>query len=117
MLDPTLRDARVREAGANADVAVLLLDVVLGRVAHPDPARPLAEAIREARRRAGAEGRALQAVASVVGTEQDPQRLSHQIGTLRDAGVHVLPSSAQAARFAALLTAPDLAGKLIGGAR
>ncbi|MET0849529.1 MAG: transcriptional regulator, partial [Candidatus Rokuibacteriota bacterium] len=116
MLDPTLRDARVREAGASAEVSVLLLDVVLGRVAHPDPARPLADAVREARRRAAAGGRALHAVASVVGTEDDPQRLSDQVGTLRAAGVHVLPSSAQAARFAALLTAPHVAAKVLGAA-
>jgi hypothetical protein len=47
-------------------------------------------------------------VASVVGTEADPQRLSAQVDRLRAAGVEVLPSSAQAARFAALALRPEL---------
>ena len=114
MIDPEARAARVRQAGASADVGVLLLDLVLGRAVHPDPAAPLAAALGDARRRAG--GRELTAVASVVGTEGDPQDLRRQVATLEAAGVHVLPSNAEAARFAALLIRPDLARSLLGGA-
>ncbi|HEY2991909.1 MAG TPA: acyl-CoA synthetase FdrA [Methylomirabilota bacterium] len=105
MLDPEARAARVREAARDGAVGVLLLDVVLGRGAHPDPAGVLAAAVRDARQAAG---RPLLAVASVVGTEADPQRLSAQVDRLRAAGVEVLPSSAQAARFAALALRPEL---------
>ena len=105
MLDPEARAARVREAARDGAVGVLLLDVVLGRGAHPDPAGVLAAAVRDARQAAG---RPLLAVASVVGTEDDPQRLSAQVDRLRTAGVEVLPSSAQAARFAALALRPEL---------
>ena len=105
MLDAEARAARVREAARDGDVGVLLLDVVLGRGAHADPAGVLADAVSDARRAAG---RPLLAVASVVGTEEDPQRLSVQVERLRAAGVEVLPSNAEAARFAALALRPGL---------
>jgi hypothetical protein len=107
----------VREAGAAPDVGVLLLDLVLGRAAHADPAPPLAAAIRNARTRAAKDGRALVVVASVVGTAQDPQGLASQIAALDGGGAVVLPSNAEAARFAALALVPDLAARLLGGAR
>jgi FdrA protein len=114
MIDPEARAGRVREAGRSADTGVLLVDLVLGRAVHPDPATPLAAAIYDARRAAGSAGRALVAVASVVGTDADPQDLRRQITTLEAAGVEVLPSNAQAARFAALVARPDLEPALLG---
>jgi FdrA protein len=110
MIDPEARAARIRRAGASGEAGVLLLDLVLGRAVHPDPATPLAAALGEARRAAG---RPLAAVASVVGTEGDPQDLRRQVATLEAADVHVLPSNAEAARFAALLVRPELAGSLL----
>ena len=81
---------------------------------HPDPAASLAAAVREARdARRQRDGRALLAVASVVGTEGDPQGLAAQIAALEAAGVDVLPSNAQAARFAALVLDPSHAGTLL----
>ncbi len=114
MLDPTARDARVLEAGREAGVGVLLLDVVLGRAAHPDPARSLARAVSEAREAARRAGRRLLVVASVVGTVGDPQGLGGQVEQLESAGVEVLPSNAQAARFVACALRPDLASALLG---
>lgn len=113
MLDPEARDAQVREAGRSADVGVVLLDLVLGRGAHPDPARSLAAAVRDAREAAR---RPLLAVASVVGTEADPQGLRGQVEKLEAAGIEVLPSNAQAARFAALALNPQLASSLLADA-
>jgi FdrA protein len=117
MLDPTLRDTKVREAGGSPEVGVLLLDLVLGRAAHLDPARSLSAAIRDARAAAERDGRTLAVVASVVGTASDPQGLSGQISMLEAAGVTVLPSNAEAARFAALVLRPDHAPALLGEAR
>ena len=94
MIDPSLRCQYLREASA-AGAAAVLLDVVLGYGAHPDPAGALAEPIAEA----VAAGVAV--VASVTGTEQDPQRLSVQAATLRRAGAAVLPTARQAALTAA----------------
>jgi FdrA protein len=113
MIDPEARAFRVRQAGDAPGVGVLLLDLVLGRAVHPDPATPLAAAVSDARRAAVAGGRDLVAVASVVGTDGDPQDLRRQIATLEAAGVEVLPSNAQAARFAALLVRPELERSLL----
>lgn len=101
MIDPSTRAARVREAGHSADVGVLLMDVVLGRAVHPDPAGSLSAAIADARASAARGGRALLVVVSVVGTKGDPQGLDGQRAALRAAGAEVLPSNARAARFAA----------------
>jgi len=113
MLDPDARAGRVREAGRDRPVSVLLVDLVLGRAAHPDPAGPLAAAVRDARAAAAADGRALAVVGSVVGTDGDPQGLGGQVAALEAAGVEVLPSNAQAARFAALLVQPARASALL----
>jgi FdrA protein len=116
MIDPSERAARIRAAGAAPAVGVLLVDLVLGRAAHPDPAQPLAAAIRDAQTTAARAGRSLAVIASVVGTEADPQGLHAQTAALESAGVEVLPSNAQACRFGALLLRPELANRLVPGA-
>jgi FdrA protein len=114
MIDAAGRAERIAAAGDAAEVGVVLLDVVLGKGAHADPAGPVADAVDRARRRAAAHGRRLAAVASVVGTARDPQGLAGQVARLEVAGVAVLPSNAEAARFAALLLRPELAETLLG---
>jgi FdrA protein len=116
MIEPTGRAGRIAAAGDAAEVGVVLLDIVLGRGAHADPAGPVASAVEAARRRAAMRGRRLATVASVVGTSRDPQGLEHQVARLEAAGVEVLPSNAEAARFAALLLRPELAVTLLGSA-
>ena len=46
MIDPTLRLEHLARAAADPDTAVILLDVVLGHGAEPDPAALLAPARR-----------------------------------------------------------------------
>jgi FdrA protein len=118
MLDPGARVDAIREAAARPEVAVLLLDVVLGHGAAADPAGDLADALRSARAGARAHGRGLAVVATVVGTARDPQDLAAQIGTLEAAGAWVLPSNAQAARAAACIAGGDAVRRaLLGGTR
>ena len=95
MIDPALRTAKLREALADRQVAVVLLDVVLGLGAHPDPARPIRDAVRDV------DGDRPVVVASVCGTGDDPQDHARQSAMLRDAGVAVAPSNADAAATAA----------------
>ena len=64
--------------------------------------------IAKARARASRRGTPLQFVASVTGTDGDPQSATAQRRRLLDAGVAVLDSNAEAARFAALLVRPEL---------
>ncbi|WP_248965649.1 FdrA family protein [Sphaerisporangium perillae] len=92
MIDPTVRlEALGRASG------VILLDVVLGHAADPDPSARLAPAIREARERGAA------VVVALVGTESDPQGLRRQAEVLVAAGASVFTSNAAAAGHAASL--------------
>jgi FdrA protein len=116
MIDAAGRAERIAAAGEGHETGVLLLDLVLGKGAHADPAGPVVAAVEAARRRAVSRQRGLAVVASVVGTSRDPQGLESQITQLESAGVEVLPSNAEAARFAALLLRPELAGTLLEAA-
>ncbi len=91
MVDPTIRLEHVAQAAADPDTAVLLLDVVLGHGAEPDPAALLAPAIAGVRQ---------PVVVTVVGTAADPQGLSGQVQALADAGAEVYLSNAAATRRA-----------------
>jgi FdrA protein len=105
MIDPTLRNHAIVQAGRDPNVAVILLDVVLGLAAHPDPAGAAAPAIGEARAAAEGVGRDLAVIAHVVGTDEDPQVIARQEAKLRAAGVRVAPSNFAAATLAARLVA------------
>ncbi len=103
MLDNELRIRRLMQEAADPEVAVILLDVVLGYGAHPNPAAELAPAIAQARALAAAAGRHLEVVAVVTGTDEDPQNLESQIGQLRRAGAWVDTSNEAAVRYAGRL--------------
>jgi len=105
MIDNDLRIRRMMQEAADPEVAVILLDVVLGYGAHPDPASELGPAIRRARQQAADEGRELIVVASVTGTEEDPQGLARQVQLLEDAGAIVCSCNAAAARLAGFIVA------------
>lgn len=93
MIDPTLRLERV----ASVTDGVLLLDVVLGHGAEPDPAAALAPAVAAAGRRG------VPVVLSCVGTAGDPQGLMAQVAALAEAGAEVHVSNAGAVRRAVAL--------------
>ena len=104
MIDPTLR----LEALARAEPGdVILMDVVLGHGADPDPAASLASAVAHvtagtayrAPSHAAGHGSATVIVA-LIGTEGDPQGLHRQAAAFREAGATVFTSNAQAARHA-----------------
>jgi succinyl-CoA synthetase alpha subunit len=99
MIDNDLRIRRLLQEAQDPSVAVIVLDVVLGYGAHPDPAGELAPAVLKARKVAEEAGRRLFFVASITGTEEDPQRLSRQRAALDQAGVVVMQSNAAAARL------------------
>jgi FdrA protein len=99
MIDPEARIEHLRVEGAKPDVAVVLLDVVLGYGAHDDPAGRLASVCADIR--AGGQGPAV--VAYVLGTDGDPQGLAGQRATLIEAGCIVPPTAGRAALAAAAL--------------
>ena len=113
MVDPSIRNQRILKEAEDPEVAVLLFDIILGYGAHPDPVGVVSAALLQAKQLAQEEGRYLSLVASVCGTERDPQNLDLQETKLREAGVVVMPSNSQAARIAALIaTRGRVYGKL-----
>ena len=91
MIDPTLRLEHLERAAADPETAVLLLDVVLGHGAEPDPAALLAPALAGVQK---------PVVVAVVGTAADPQGRDRQVQALADAGAEVQLSNARATRRA-----------------
>jgi FdrA protein len=100
MIDPTLRLERIAAEGSDPQCGVLLLDLVLGHGAHPDPGPELADAIRAAREAARTGGRELPVVVSLTGTRGDPQDVGATAATLTAVGASVHLSNAEATRTA-----------------
>lgn len=98
MMDNDLRIRLLEKEASDPEVAVILLDVVLGYGAHVDPASELAPAIAAGIKSARDAGRHLEVVAIVCGTDGDPQGMEGQIKALEDAGARVETSNDAAAR-------------------
>jgi len=103
MIDNDLRIRRMLQEAADPEVAVVIMDIVIGYGAHSDPASELGDAVVQSVELAKKDGRTLHFIASVTGTDHDPQGLQHTINTLKRAGVIVCDSNAAAARLTAFL--------------
>ncbi|WP_300019377.1 protein FdrA [Pseudonocardia sp.] len=108
MIDPEARIEMLRDAGADPDVAVIVLDVVLGHGAHPDPAAELAPVCAGIIADGGP-----RVVVYVLGSDQDPQGLEAQRRTFAEAGCVVTATAARAALAAAAIAArdPEIVGR------
>ncbi|MYA97084.1 MAG: acyl-CoA synthetase FdrA [Nitrospinae bacterium] len=95
MIDPAPRSARIVQEARDPETAVVLFDVVLGLGAHDDPAGEAARAIEEA------SSSGVLFIASVTGTEGDPQGLNVQRAKLAEAGALVADTHAEACLAAA----------------
>jgi hypothetical protein len=89
MMDNELRIRRLYEEAKNPEVAVIMLDVVIGYGSHPDPASEIAPAIKKCLDEAKKANRHLEIVCVVTGTDEDPQDINSQIKQLQDAGAWV----------------------------
>jgi len=94
MIEPSIRNALVKSSLADSHVGVLLVDIVIGYGAHPDPASQFVASLAHHRQTD------VDIIASVTGTDDDPQQRSKQVGILRDAGVVVAASNAAATQLA-----------------
>jgi FdrA protein len=103
MIDFSLRNKRIVQEARDPETAVILLDIVLGYGSHPDPLGEIVPAIKEAQRIAKENKRSLPIVASVTGTDNDPQNRSKVVAGLKDAGVLVMESNATACLLAGLI--------------
>jgi succinyl-CoA synthetase alpha subunit len=94
MIDPTVRDDALAQALTEPDTGLILLDVVLGYGSHGDPAGHVARCLETATAE-----RPL-VIASVTGTDDDPQNRKAQVAVLEAAGILVAPTNADAAALA-----------------
>ena len=94
MIDPTIRLDHLSRVADDPRTGVVLLDVVLGHGAEPDPAAALAPVIRDV------VAKGVPVVVCCVGTTGDPQGLDAQRSALADAGAEVHLSNARATRRA-----------------
>jgi succinyl-CoA synthetase alpha subunit len=100
MIDYRLRTERIVHEAADPEMAVLLLDIVLGFGSNGDPAAELVPALKAARETALRAGRAFICVGHICGTSADPQGLDRQAAALQAAGMLLTDSNAQAVRLA-----------------
>jgi FdrA protein len=101
MVDQGVRLDLLEAAGRDPSIGVVLMDLVLGDGAHPDPAPEWLPVLEAMRRERGDDAPVI--VASLCGSDADPQGLARQRATLEAAGVRVHPSAARAVSDAARL--------------
>ena len=103
MIDGSQRALRIIQEAADPNVSILLIDFILGYNASMDPVGELLESIQSAYQIAQKRGDALEIVASICGTDGDPQDVDMQTRMLKDYGVVVFQSNAQATQYCANL--------------
>ncbi|WP_144554976.1 acyl-CoA synthetase FdrA [Bacillus sp. X1(2014)] len=100
MIDPSTRISRFIQEAKDPSVGVIVMDFVLGYGAHEDPVGAMLPAIIEAKQNAEQEGRHLEIIGYVLGTELDPQNIEEQVEKLLAAGVTHASSSQNAGLLA-----------------
>jgi len=95
MIDFSLRNKRIIEEAKDKEVAIIMLDVVLGYGSNIHPDAELVPAISQAREISPA----LQFICSITGTDKDPQNFNKVKTALENAGVIVMPSNGAAAEL------------------
>lgn len=98
MIDNDLRIRRMKQEAADAEVGMILFDVVLGEGSHLNPTGELVPAIREIQ----ASRKDIEFVAIVIGTDEDPQNLQSQVSALEEAGVKVFRTASEAVEYVSL---------------
>jgi FdrA protein len=101
MMAPELRMDRLVRELTDPEVAVVLLDLVIGYGSASGQAELVTKALQDAEEKSGGLSREKLVVASVCGTDLDSPSRTAQVEILRQGGVTVLGSNAQAAVFAA----------------
>lgn len=100
MIDPSTRIDRFKQEAKDPSVGVILMDFVLGYGSHEDPVGVMVPAIVEAKQLAEQEGRHLEIVGYVLGTDLDTPSVDEQLKKLVDAGVTYASSSTNAGLLA-----------------
>lgn len=93
MIDPSLRAEQVAIEAQDPSVLAIVMDFVLGYGAHEDPVGATLPHILQAKETAAAQGRELEIIAYVLGTDVDTPSRAAQIEALQQAGVTLTASS------------------------
>lgn len=107
MIDSMMRNKQILMEGQDPTVAVILLDFILGFNSPKDPVGELLDSILVTKQTRKEQGGELTVVASICGTDSDPQDLNRQMDMLENAGVIVFKSNARAALFCSELLKPS----------
>lgn len=99
MIDPIGRIERLPKEAMDDEVAIILMDFVLGFGSNDDPAGEMLPYIIEAKKNMESRGKYLSVIGYICGTEGDPQNYRQQCEKLENAGVILMPSNAQAVRL------------------
>lgn len=100
MIDPTYRIERILKEGRDPETGVLLLDFVLGFGADADPVGKTLEVLKTVKAEANEQGRHLEILAYVLGTDLDSPSAAEQVSKLEDIGVTIASSSTNAGLLA-----------------
>jgi len=103
VIDLRYAKERLWKEGCDPEVRVILIDLILGFGAHPDPAGALKETFEAIKEKARREDRHLCLVISVCGSDRDPQNRSLQVEKFKKMGLLVMPSNARASILAKML--------------
>lgn len=98
MIEYSYRIERLKQEAADENTGVIIMDVVLGYGAHPDPSEELVPVITEILR--DEENKDLKIVINIVGTDKDPQNIKVQIEKFKSAGAIIGETNAQAIMLA-----------------
>lgn len=107
VMDPSILNGRLLQEGSDPETRVLLFDLLLGYGVHPDPVGTIEDTLRTIRAKTEQEGRYISMVASVCGTDMDPQNYMDQIRRLKELGVVVLQSNGRASVLAGMIAKED----------
>ena len=99
MIDNDLRIRRMKQEAADAQVGMILFDVVLGEGSHLNPAGELVPVIGEIRK---ARSKDLEFVAILIGTDDDPQNTESQVEQLKAIGVTVFRTATEVVEYISL---------------
>ena len=103
MIDPAARVERLKAEALDDEVAIVLMDFVLGYGSNVDPAGEMLQSIINAKKDMKSKDKYLCVIGYICGTDGDPQNYKLQSEKLEREGVILMPSNAQAVKLCSLM--------------
>lgn len=97
MIDPSVRIEYFEKLANDKSIGVIALDFILGFGAHDEPVSMMLPVIKKAQEKAKSEGRHLEILGFVLGTDEDKQNFSRQCKLLDENGITWASSSVNTA--------------------